>query len=492
MQTEESHTLNRAGLLAILAISALTLVGLLLSALPESVSQARQPQRTTSWTPVFTETFESGISASWVVTDVTGLDDGEYYWATTDVTASQGISSAWATGGGEDGSLLEPGTDNYPDNALTYMIRGPVNLSGTTSARLSFDAWLDIADELDALQVIASTDSSSYQSLVTLRGTDQEWMNHTVDMEAYAGEQQVWVGFRFSSNAADTGLGAFIDNVMLESVVGSNIFLPSVRDDPTPTPTFTPTPTPSPTPTPTNTPSPYYYYQDFNDGSREWPEVDHTWDPTDCFRWYDAEGEYRVDICDDRTDVKVSPGVDLPNGDYEIEVDARFRYNGGWWTSYGIIFDGKDDPDPDNPDLGDYYMVWVLWEGANAHKWKILKDIPGDQVDVTSWANIPSGVYNYGDDGLQWNNWRIVRTENRIRVYVNDNLLADVAESRPRTNNQIWFGVFGSTFETGIDRNAWDNYIVRDLSGTQGPWRGTPDPFYGPADLDMDRLMPNQ
>ena len=87
---------------------------------------------------------------------------------------------------------------------------------------------------------------------------------------------------------------------------------------------------------------------------------------------------------------------------------------------------------------------------------------------------------------------RIVRTENRIRVYVNDNLLADIAEDRPRTNNQIWFGVFGSTFETDLNRNAWDNFIVRDLTGTQGPWNGAPDPFYGPADLDMERLLPKQ
>ena len=491
METKESRQPSRFGLLAILAIGALTVVGLLLSALPDSVSLAQQRQRTSSRTVVFTETFESVISTTWAITDATGPDNGEFYWATTTYTASEGAASAWATGGGADGSLLDPGVDDYPNNALSYMIRGPLNLSGTTGAHLAFDVWLDTEEDLDVLQVVASTDGVSYQSLATLSGNSGGWITHTANLEAYAGEPQVWVGFRFSSNAANTALGAFVDNVTLETVVGSEFYLPYIRRDPTPTPTSTPTPTPTPSPTPTNTPSPFYYYEDFDDGPGGWPEVDHTWDPTDCFRWYQAEGVYRLNVCDDRTDVKVSPGVDLPNGDYEIEVDARFRHDGGWWTSYGIIFDGKDDPDPNNPDLGDYYMVWVLWEGADAHKWKILKDIPGDQIDITSWTNIPSSFYNYGDNGLEWNNWRIVRTENRIRVYVNDNLLADVADSRPRTNNQIWFGVFGSTYETGINRNAWDNFIVRDLAGTQGPWRGAPDPFYGPANLDMDRLLPS-
>jgi len=254
MESREPHQPSRGSLLAVLAISALTLGGLLLSALPESVSLARQPQRVASWTPVFTETFESEISSSWIVTDVTGSNNGEYYWAATAYTASQGITSTWATGGGADGSLLDPGVDDYPHNALTYMIRGPLNLSGTTGARLVFDAWLDIPDDLDSLQVIAATESGSYQAVATLRGESQEWLTYTVDMDAYAGEPEVWVGFRFSSNEAASGLGAFVDNVMLESVVGTNIYLPSVRKDPALTPTPQP---PTATPEPDGDVEPY-------------------------------------------------------------------------------------------------------------------------------------------------------------------------------------------------------------------------------------------
>ena len=188
----------------------------------------------------------------------------------------------------------------------------------------------------------------------------------------------------------------------------------------------------------------------------------------DCFRWYYDQGTYNSDICDDRTDVKVSPLVRLPENSYEIEVEGRFNYVPGeiwWWNSYGILFDAKDEPDPTKPDLGDYYMIWVLWEGADVHKWKILRDLtgPGNQIDITEWEILKADKYNYGSNGSDFNTWKIVRTADSISVFVNDSHLVTVNDKRPTTNFQYLFGLYSATYETGISRAIFDSYKVVEL-----------------------------
>ena len=211
----------------------------------------------------------------------------------------------------------------------------------------------------------------------------------------------------------------------------------------------------------------YFYYDDFSNPNSGWPVVDNTHVSNDCFRWYYNQGTYNAEICDDRTDVKVGPLVRLPDNSYEIEVVSRFNSSGGWWTSYGILFDAKDDPDPSKPNLGDYYMIWVLWEGSSVHKWLILKDIPGDQIRLTEWEILQSDEYNYGSSGNGWNKWKIVRTADTIDVYVNDNHLKTVNEKRPTTNFQYLFGLYTATFETGTKQNplrtSFDSYKVVEL-----------------------------
>ncbi len=262
-------------------------------------------------------------------------------------------------------------------------------------------------------------------------------------------------------------------------------YFPIIHTEPTPTPTNTPTPTP------TATTPPFHYFDDFTDPGSGWPIVDNTHVSNDCFKWFYEDENYKVDICDDRTDVKVSPLVPLPTGDYTLEVDAHFRYDGGWWTSYGIMFDAKDDPDPNNSDLGDYYMLWILWQGSGEHLWKILKDVPGAQQDVTPWQPLPASVYNYGTGGLDWNNWRIERTSTHIRVFVNDHQIGNISEPRPTTNNQILFGLYASTYETNVMQAGYDNVLVDYLNGASQPWLGTPQPYYEVGDgMELDALLP--
>ena len=478
---------KKAVLIGGLVIGSLLVVVAIIGAMNGTIASAQGPAGQSTWDTVFTETFESGISADWTVSDENGNTGGEYYWATNTYTASEGTTSAWATGGGADGSTLTAGTDNYPNNALSYMVHDSVNLSGTTQARISFDYLIASEPGLDVLQVAASTDGATYQTLDTFSGDSEGWQTETLDLADYAGESDVWVRFFFSSNGANNDLGAFVDNIVLESLTAELTYFPVVRKDATPTPTNTPTPTATPT-----TP-PYHYFDDFTDPDSGWPIVDNTHVSNDCFKWFYEDENYKVDICDDRTDVKVSPLVPLPSGDYSVELDAHFRYGDGWWNSYGILFDAKDEPDPNLPDLGDYYMLWVLWQGSGEHLWKILKDVPGDQEDVTGWQPLSGGVYNYGADGLAWNHWRIERTSTRIRVFVNGHQIGDIGEPRPTTNNQILFGLFASTYELTFNRIGFDNVLVDYLNGPSAPWQGTPQPFYVVGDgMELDAHLPSE
>ncbi len=443
------------------------------SSLRVSAADADLSRSDGSWSIEFEETFELGIGPDWTITDTNGATNGEYYWATTTYTYTEGSHSAWVAGGGADGSGLTAGADDYPNNALSSMIHKSVDLSNASTARLTFDYWTETDSTFDLLVVSSSTDGSSFNTLGTYYGNSGGWQSEEIDLSALAGESQVWIQFFFSSDATNTAAGAFIDNIRLESATTFLAYFPVIL----------------------YIEPPYYYFDDFSDPRSGWPIVDNTHDHRDCFKWEYSSGKtYSSDICDDRTDVKASPLVKLPKGDYEIEVDARFRKATGWWTSYGILFDAKDEPDPNKPDLGDYYMIWILWEGKNKHKWKILRDIPGHQESVTSWKKLDGDKYNYSGDGTAWNTWRIVRTDTTISIYVNDNFLKTVSEKRPTSNYQELFGVYTATYETNRLFVEFDNYLIPNSGSSSailpGSTRGT---FVSqPFSLEMEMMLPDR
>lgn len=468
--TKTSHLVGMilvAGILIVLTIA-------LFAGLSMQAEGAELPASISGWTTVFEENFESGIGPNWTVADTNGATNGEYYWATTSFISSEGSNSAWVTGGGVDGSLLTPGTDDYPNNALSSMIHDSVDLSGATVARLTFDYWIDSEATFDPLVVSASTDGSTYNNLAVYDGNSGGWQSEEISLNALVGESQVWIQFFFNSNASNTAAGAFVDSIRLESATEFTMFMPLI---------------------PKPLPPPYFYFDDYSDPSSGWPIVDNTHVSNDCFKWFYSSVEtYRSDICDDRTDVKASPLVKLPTGDYEIEVDARFREAGGWWTAYGILFDAKNEPDPNKPDLGDYYMLWVLWEGQQKHKWKILKDVPGKQISLTEWAILDGSDYNYGSNGTSWNTWRVERTNNTIAIYLNDNHLRTINESRPTTNYQELFGLYTSTYETDRLKVAFDNYYV--FGEANGPairlGNGQGTYISKPFSAELERMLPER
>ncbi|MCA9921039.1 MAG: hypothetical protein KC421_01640 [Anaerolineales bacterium] len=473
-----NRTLRANTVLIGLSIASFLVVIVLVLALSSVAATGTNETAVTAWTNVINDTFESGIGGTAV--DLDGATNGEYFWATSTYTAGAGTTSAWATGGGAQGSALTAGTDNYPPNAESALTYGPVDLSSYAIAQLSYDYWTETEAATDLLQVRISTDGTNFSLLSSFDGSSSGWQSDSINLNSYAGEAQVWVRFYFTSNGSTEDMGVFIDNVLLEASDAQLVYLPVVRKDPTPTPT------------PTATPVPYFYFDDFSDSNSGWPKVDHRNVSDDCYRWVYKNDVYHADICDDRTDIKASPLVNLPTGDYEIEVDARFSTpDSGWWTAYGIIFDGKDDPNPSNPDLGDFYMLWVLWEGTGQGKYKLINDVPGQQKDVFDWRALPS-AYKYGSSNNEWNTWRIVRTNSTISIYLNDQFVTTAGASRPTTNYQVLFGVYVSTYETNKLSVEFDNYKVVALDGSlnYGPANQAADPYFVSGDFSLEALLP--
>jgi len=171
--------------------------------------------------------------STWQVFDDNGAVGGEYRWENR-CTGYQSSRSAWAIGGGAQGDLLGTCSDIYPSQLDSWMVIGPFDLSGATSATLSFTMWLnsecvgtDCASKVDPLWAVASTNGSQFNGRWWAGDWKDDagalaggWWPATLDLAAYVGEPRVWIGFNFVSDAS-VGYpgGAFLDDVRLTAVV---------------------------------------------------------------------------------------------------------------------------------------------------------------------------------------------------------------------------------------------------------------------------------
>ncbi|MFZ0545134.1 MAG: CAP domain-containing protein [Candidatus Promineifilaceae bacterium] len=204
---------------------------------PNQAMSTETNQPNGGWTTVFTETFESGISAGWQVTDTNGPTNGDYYWAATNVTSSQGMTSVWATGGGADGALLTPLTDDYPNNATSLMVYGPISLSGTTAVSLTYDYWLETQPLSDTFETLLSINGISFTPQAVFSGTTPSWQSTTLNLNSYANRSQVWLAFSFHSDAMTTARGVFLDNINLDvqyGAISGTVYLPVIFNPPDP------------------------------------------------------------------------------------------------------------------------------------------------------------------------------------------------------------------------------------------------------------------
>ncbi len=208
-------------------------------------------------TAAMSQDFEgSWPSLGWQLSDQSTADGGQYLFGKRNCHAHAGSYAGWSVGGGTQGSVLSCSA-SYPNNADTWAVYGPIDLSGAAHAELIFYLWGQIEGATncpyDKFFVGSSVDQVSFRGTAycgnaTTGPEANGYHRLTVDLGDRTGESQVWVAFAFRSNASITYNGFTIDDVRLE--VEDNALTA------TPTPTFTPTAEETATPTPTDTATP--------------------------------------------------------------------------------------------------------------------------------------------------------------------------------------------------------------------------------------------
>ena len=175
------------------------------------------------WRTIYTDTFDSEFPARWIITDTSGLENGEYFGAATSVTASQGTQSQVAAGGGKQGRESVSGSDHYPDNAASIIVAGPVKVGYFQDLRLSMDVWIDPDGVSGAIRLQISGDGAVFSTVETMIGPLDHWQIIRVALNARDNSNQLWIKLSFLSDGSTTGKVIFIDNLIIEAKVEDHL-----------------------------------------------------------------------------------------------------------------------------------------------------------------------------------------------------------------------------------------------------------------------------
>src|SRR5579859_59523 len=184
---------------------------------------------TGSWNPIMQESFEGAWpSGQWQVTDPAFA---EYLWGKSACRASSGASSAWAMGGGSQGSSLACGA-SYINDANSWMIWGPFSLANATAANLTAQLWLktETGPSADSACLMASTDGNTFytdNAGTCFSGDSGGFMPVTLNLNDMStlgnldGQSNVWIAIIFQSDASgNMPEGAYVDDLLLQQCTG--------------------------------------------------------------------------------------------------------------------------------------------------------------------------------------------------------------------------------------------------------------------------------
>lgn len=196
-----------------------------LKAVPTSDSPAVDPDlekpetetptstRDRDWSVVMSQTFEGTFpSTGWSVFDADGTTNGEFYWDDDDYLPHGGYWSAWLANGGANG--LDPAAYYYPNNARSWMVYGPFDLSNCTQADFEFYWWNRSEVNWDWFFWGASSDGVNFNG-TQFSGDSGGWTWEDFNLSNYLGDSSVYLAFNFDSDASNVNDGAFVDDLIL-------------------------------------------------------------------------------------------------------------------------------------------------------------------------------------------------------------------------------------------------------------------------------------
>jgi hypothetical protein len=419
---------------------------------------------------LLTERFEAGFAPSfgtvgtttkwYIFTDTTSVN---LYWNRVLPLLSSGyVDTAWAACGtcdGTPGTSRDPDTDDYPPGLGTWMIYGPVNLSGYYDAELTFNYRLDADPAVDGsgsgdFFAFGVSDDGTHFTGELHSGSSSftEWLTPTFKLTDYADKSSVYLGFYFHSNGdANTGKGALIDNVSLRAAPYLLSYLPQVAKN---------------IATPTPTPAPYLYNYTFDSGLglddpdfKAWGGA-YVSPPSGTPIYAQGLDVDRMNLWNTQLQLvsMASPNVSV-SGNYEISADLNV-FKGKNNARYGIVFGAGSDVfgrgsgnTPTFNSNGSYYVFALQFPGSpgNDPADYQLERCSGNGLDCPKLVDrtpIPAGA---NADGV-WDKITVRRSGSSIVVLVNDFQILSVND-----------GAYTGTREFGV-------YIrSADVNGTNEP-----------------------
>jgi hypothetical protein len=196
-------------------------------------------------------------------------------------------------------------------------------------------------------------------------------------------------------------------------------------------------------------------FDDFSDTDPEWTVYYPKNDLKDGY-YEHRNGVLVGKVRDNSALVIASPGW-RPQGDFKLEMDARFSYDGGQYVNtMGIVFGGNDD-------WSEWYGFMLVYIGVQ-HQWGVVRYDHGDIYYLEDY----DGVQKFVGGGNSWNHMKVVRRQDRIYVYINGRRLDsdngdDVyIDGRYGTNRQV--GVIVGAWELNRGESEFDNFHLTPLS----------------------------
>ncbi|MFQ6098330.1 MAG: clostripain-related cysteine peptidase, partial [Armatimonadota bacterium] len=176
------------------------------------------------WTAITTEGFEGSFPPPLWEAEDGDSQPPEAYWGRDDWQEHSGNYSAYCVRSGAQG--VDPAVGEYPNNASSWLVYGPFDLSDASQATLDFFAWIDTEADYDFFYWVASADGTNFDGW-QISGNSSGWIAQDLDLsdvgDVHAnmcGEPEVWIAFVFESDYSVTAKGVFVDDVLLQKSSG--------------------------------------------------------------------------------------------------------------------------------------------------------------------------------------------------------------------------------------------------------------------------------
>jgi hypothetical protein len=180
----------------------------------------------------------------WESFDADGAANGDSRWDDVRCFSRTGEYAMWPADNGPNRVDVCAG-GQYPNNAWTWLLHGPLNLSGASEAWIDFyfrnDSELFVDEffsgvSIDGIQYYGTGFTGDFTSGPHTNGYNL-WRLDLKDVPPLGdlrGQSNVWLAFVFESDFSITGQGPFVDDVsvVVERPAGSKTLLPLVLKPP--------------------------------------------------------------------------------------------------------------------------------------------------------------------------------------------------------------------------------------------------------------------